>query len=346
MRRIIIWPATALVVAAAVIAGGCGGSDSGSAAEAASTTATAASGEQLKVVATVSPLTNIVANVAGGLADVEGVVPEGENSHEFEPAPSVAELLSSADVIFINGLHLEEPTKELAAANLKDGAEIVELGNGTISEGEYIYDFSFPEEGGDPNPHLWTNPNYAKRYAEIVKDTLSERDSANADAYQANYETLAAQIDEFSAALMEASQTVPEAQRKLLTYHDSFPYFARDFGWTVIGAVQPSDFAEPTPKEVGDLIQQIEAEGIPAIFGSEVFPSPVLDQIANETGAEYVDDLRDDDLPAEPGAPEHSLLGLLQFDYVTIIEALGGDAAALQAVDTSNPVSDEAVYPQ
>ena len=346
MRRIALLLATALAVPAlAVAAAGCGGSESGTAAITPAAT-TAADGERLKVVATVSPLTNIVANVAGGLADVEGVVPEGENSHEFEPAPSVAKLLASADLIFVNGLHLEEPTRELAEANLKEGAEIVQLGDGTITEEEYIYDFSFPEEAGDPNPHLWTNPNYAKRYAEIVKDTLAERDPANTEAYQANYDQLAAQIDEFSGALEEATRTVPEEARKLLTYHDSFPYFARDFGWTVIGAVQPADFSEPTPKEVGDLITQIEAEGIPAIFGSEVFPSPVLDQIAGEGGAQYVDDLRDDDLPAEPGAPDHSLLGLLQFDYVTIVNALGGDASALEAVDTSNPVSDEAVYPQ
>ena len=67
---------------------------------------------------------------------------------------------------------------------------------------------------------------------------------------------------------------------------------------------------------------------------------------AREGGAEYVDDLRDDDLPGEPGSAEHSLLGLLGFDYTTIVEALGGDASALQAVDTRNPVGDEAVYPQ
>lgn len=331
----------AVLAAGAVLAlsaAACGGSDGGDAA--------AANDGRLKVVATVSPITNIVANVAGGLADVEGVVPEGANSHEFEPAPSVAKLLASADVIFVNGLHLEEPTKELAEANLADGAEIVQLGDGTISGSEYIYDFSFPEEGGDPNPHLWTNPLHAKRYAEIVKDTLSARDPANAAAYQANYNGLAAQIDAFAAALRDATATVPEDRRKLLTYHDSFPYFARDFGWTVIGAIQPADFSDPTPREVAELITQVRDEDIPAIFGSEVFASPVLDQIAREGGAEYVDDLRDDDLPGEPGAPEHSLLGLLQFDYTTIVEALGGDASALEAVDTGNPVSDEAVYPQ
>jgi ABC-type Zn uptake system ZnuABC Zn-binding protein ZnuA len=335
-------PLVALVtalVAAAVLAAGCGGGTSEG-------DTTASSADRLEVVATVSPITNLVANVAGGLVDVEGIVPEGENSHEFEPAPSVAAVLAEADVIFVNGLHLEEPTLELAEANLADGAEIVELGDGTITEDEYIYDFSFPEEGGDPNPHLWTNPNYAKRYAEIIKDTLSERDPANAEAYEANYEALAAQIDEFSAGLADATATVPEDRRSLLTYHDSFPYFARDFGWTVIGAIQPADFADPTPKEVADLITQVRDEGIPAIFGSEVFPSPVLEQIASESGARYVDDLRDDDLPGEPGTPDHSLLALLQFDYTTIVEALGGDPSALEELDTSNPVSDDASYPQ
>ncbi|MDQ3086883.1 MAG: metal ABC transporter substrate-binding protein, partial [Actinomycetota bacterium] len=287
-----------------------------------------------------------VANVSGGTANVRGVVPEGENSHEFEPAPSVAKVLAKADIVFINGLELETPTKELADSNLKDGAEIVELGNGTISEDEYIFDFSFSEEEGDPNPHLWTNPLYARRYAEIVKDTLAERDPDDAERYEANYEKLADQIDSFDEALREATETIPEEKRKLLTYHDSFPYFARDYGWTVIGAIQPSDFSDPTPREVARLIRQVREEKVPAIFGSEVFPSPVSKQIAREGGAKYVDDLRDDDLPGKPGEPDHSLLGLLQFDYTTIVEALGGDASALEAVETGNPVSDDAEYPQ
>ena len=112
-----------------------------------------------------------------------------------------------------------------------------------------------------------------------------------------------------------ATATVPEEDRKLLTYHDSFPYFAREYGWEVVGAIQPSDFAEPTPQEVAGLIDQIRAEHLPAIFGSEVFPSPVLEQIAAETGATYVDDLRDDDLPGEAGDPDHSYLGLMVFDF-------------------------------
>ena len=79
-------------------------------------------------------------------------------------------------------------------------------------------------------------------------------------------------------------------------------------------------------KEIADLISQVEDSGVSAIFGSEVFPSPVLEQIGRETGVTYIDVLRDDDLLGEPGDPEHSFLGLMQFDYVTMIEALGGEA--------------------
>jgi ABC-type Zn uptake system ZnuABC Zn-binding protein ZnuA len=107
-----------------------------------------------------------------------------------------------------------------------------------------------------------------------------------------------------------------------------------------------SDFDDPTPRDVAELIEQIEAADVPAIFGSELFPSPILEQIARETGATYVDDLRDDDLPGAPGDPEHSLLGLLRFNYTTITRALGGDPAAILAVDISPASPDQAVYPQ
>ena len=94
------------------------------------------------------------------------------------------------------------------------------------------------------------------------------------------------------------------------------------------------------------LIEQIDEEGVPAVFGSEVFPSPVLEQVANETGAVYVDDLRDDDLPGEPGEADHSWLGLMKFNFITMTEALGGDARAVESFEVRNVVPDEATYPQ
>ena len=288
-----------------------------------------------------------MANIAGGTASViTGVVPEGTNSHTFEPRPSDAATLESADIIFINGLVLEEPTKDLALANIKPSANICELGSEILPESEYIYDFSFPKEGGKPNPHLWTNPPMAKQYAQVVRDVLVRRDPSNAAIYESNFVAFAVKIDALDDAIKIATATIPEDQRKLLTYHDAYAYFAVKYGFTVIGAIQPSSFDEPTPKEIGQLISQVKNQNVKAIFGSEVFPSTVLEQIGAETGVRYVDVLRDDDLIGKPGDPEHSWLGLMRFNFATIVEALGGDATALNSLDVSNVVKDEAKYPQ
>jgi len=299
---------------------------------------------KLNIVTTVSPITNIVASIVGDLAEVRGLIPEGMNSHTFEPPPSAARTLGRADVVFVNGLKLEDPTRELAAANLKAGAEVVELGDRTIRPDEYLYDFSFPREGGKPNPHLWTNPPYAKEYARVARDTLARRDPSHADEYTANFEEFATKADELDAAMKAATATV--ARRELLTYHDAYAYFARHYGWKVIGAVEVSSFEEPHPREVAGLIKQVREVGVPAIFGSEVFPSKVLAQIGAEAGVRYVDTLRDDDLPGRPGDPDHSWLGLMKFNFVTMVESLGGDASALEAVEVGGGPPDRAVYPQ
>jgi len=301
----------------------------------------------LTIATTVAPITSIVANIAGGTSTlVTGIVPEGTNSHTFEPKPSDAKTLENADIIFTNGLALEEPTKDLALANLKDGANICELGTQVLPESDYIYDFSFPKDGGKPNPHLWTNPPMAKQYAQVVHDVLVRRDPANAAMYDTNFAAFSAKVDALDAAMVTATATIPESQRKLVTYHDAYAYFALHYGYTVVGALQPSSFSEPTPKEIGDLINQVKTENVKAIFGSEVFPSPILEQIGAETNVRYVDVLRDDDLIGEPGDAEHSWLGLMRFDFVTIVEALGGDASALKSLDVSDVAMDTAVYPQ
>ncbi len=300
---------------------------------------------KLLVATTVSPMTSIAANIGGDLVDVQGIVPEGTNSHTFEPAPSVAGLLSDADLILVNGLKLEDPTIELAQANKRAETEIVELGNEVLPESEYIYDFSFPKEEGKPNPHLWTDPVLAGEYATVMAAKFSELDPENATTYDANLQAFLAKVDALADAL-EADQASVPGGIKLVTYHDAYAYVAQRYGWDVVGAIQPSNFAEPTPSEVAALIDQIKSENVSAVFGSEVFPSPVLEEIANESGAQYIDDLRDDDLPGEPGDPEHSYLGLMRFDYVTMIEGLGGQAPLLRALDVSDVVPDNATYPQ
>ena len=294
---------------------------------------------RLTIVSTVAPITDIIANIGGDHINLSGIVPEGVNSHTFEPSPSDAIALADADLIFINGLHLETPTLDLAEANLGDGAEIIQLGELTITPDAYVYDFSFPKDGGSPNPHLWTDPFLALEYAAIVRDKLSERDPENSDYYHANYDTFAARIAVLDEAIVATTASIPAENRKLLTYHDSFAYFAPHYGYTVIGAIQPADFSQPSAREMAGLIDQLRAENVPAIFGSEVFPSTTLDQIGREAGVAYVDTLRDDDLPGEGGDANHTYLGMMVENLRTMARALGGDPSLMDSVDVS-PIPD------
>jgi ABC-type Zn uptake system ZnuABC Zn-binding protein ZnuA len=302
----------------------------------------------LAVVTTVSPITSIVENIGGVRIRLEGIVPEGVNSHTFDPAPSVAKLLSDADLIVMNGLLLEEPSLEMARANKKDGAVILALGDKAISREEWVFDFSFPESDGNPNPHLWTSPVLALKYAELVRDQLVAMDPSNAGYFNENFDAFKKRIEDLDERIATAIETVPARNRKLLTYHDSFPFFGSRYGMEIIGAVQPSDFREPSAREVARLIDQVKDTQVPAIFGSEVFPSPIMEQIAKEGGAEFIDQLSDDDLPGEPGDPRHTYLGLMLTNVEIMVDALGGSVEALAGFDAGLVFEgdSEAKYPQ
>jgi ABC-type Zn uptake system ZnuABC Zn-binding protein ZnuA len=199
-----------------------------------------------------------------------------------------------------------------------------------------------------PNPHLWPNPQHADKYAEIIHEKMVALDPANKETYDRNYEELNRRLDMLHEQMLIAAATVPEANRKLITYHDSWAYWAPVYGFTVIGAVQPSDFSEPSAQEVADLIDQVREENVPAVFGSEVYPSDVLEQIASEGGAEFIDDLRDDDLPGAPGDERHTYIGLMVQNMEIMLPALGGNADAMATVPTDLVFEDEssADYPQ
>ena len=317
-----------------------------SACSSAATSGTSPSTEGLLVATTVSPITSIAASIGGDRVRIEGIVPEGTNSHTFEPEPSVAALLSTADLILVNGLKLEDPTLALAEANKKPDAKVVEIGTNVLPESDYIYDFSFPKEEGKPNPHLWTDTTYTIKYAEAIRDELSALDPANASYYSDNFAAFEKKVNELDAAVRKDQQTVPAGNLKLLTYHDAYAYFAKNFGWEIIGAVQPKNFSDPNPSDVASLIDQVTAQNVKTIFGSEVFPSKVLEEIGRATGATYENSLRDDDLPGAPGEAGHSWLGLMKYNYATMIKGLGGQTPTIDAVVVESSVPDTAVYPQ
>jgi ABC-type Zn uptake system ZnuABC Zn-binding protein ZnuA len=297
-----------------------------------------AANKTLNVITSVSPITNIVKNIGGDKINLTGLVPEGVNSHTFEPVPSDIVKLSNADLVIINGLFLEDNIEKVVNESLKNKPDIqlLKLADDTINSTGWIFDFSFPKEQGHPNPHLWLNPENAMNFANLTKDKLIAMDPNNTDYYTENakkYITLLKQLDE---GIKAAVQSVPPENRKLITYHDSWAYFAPRYNMTVIGAVQPSDFSEPSPLDIAKLIDQIKTEKVPAIFASEVFSNRITDQIAKEAGVNIVQTLSDDALPGNLTSPNHTYVGMMLDNMENMVVPLGGNTSSLSNINPEN----------
>ncbi|MYC24090.1 MAG: zinc ABC transporter substrate-binding protein [Caldilineaceae bacterium SB0662_bin_25] len=377
------------------------------------TTAAPTEEERPRVVVSILPLANIVYNIGGDRIDLDAIMPPGADPHTFEPRPSDAVKLAQADLIFVNGMHLDETTMRLAEANLKDGAKLIELAAAVAGPDELLYGIEHhhghaeeddhedehedgdehghaeeddhdedgdehdhedddehghadeddhedddehghaeeddhddeehahaeeddhDDEEGEPDPHLLLDPNFAIRYAKVIFVTLAEHDPDNRDYYESNFNKYTARLVALDEAIQAATATIPESNRRLLTYHDSFGYFAIRYGYTVIGAIQPNDTSQPSAKEVAALIDQLREEGVPAIFGSILFPADVIDQIASETGV-TVSTLLDDGLPGGPDDPEHTYIGMMVQNMRTLAAALGGDPSLMDGVEVGN----------
>jgi manganese/iron transport system substrate-binding protein len=287
----------------------------------------------LRVVSSVAPVTDIVRQIAGDRVTLTGAIPEGVDSHTFRPQKDVAALVSGADVIFLNGLRLETPLMELADTVGVPADRMVLLGDAVLPPSDYRYDFSFPRSSGKPNPHVWMSPLYGRAYARVVAEELCRRAATECTVFRANLRAFEERIGQVDAAMRTAFATIPGAKR-LLTYHDAYAYFAAEYGWEVVGAVQPADFGRPSKSEVAQLVRQIRTAKVKVLFGSESFPGSVIRQLSTASGARYVTDLSDDDLPGEPGDANNTYVAMLVENYVIVTEQFGGDPAALRTVPT------------
>ena len=251
-----------------------------------------------------SLLANHIYNIAGDHATITQVIPQGTDPHSYEPAPSDVVKLAEADIVFIRGAARPEVVRARIAAIVGDANKVVLLAPLVIDAGEYIYD-----DHGAIDLHMGGDPIFVSRFAEVICDTLVDRDPDNAAAYQANYDEYAARIEELDAAIRAVTASIPEENRQLYSYHNSFGYFARRYGYTVLGSIQPHDFSEPSAHDVAEIIELLREKKLPAIFGSSFTPSPVMEQISRETGVPIFM-LEDDDLLGEPGDPEHSFINM------------------------------------
>lgn len=282
----------------------------------------------VRAVATVAPLADLVQQVLGDRGTATSLVPPGTDSHTYEPRPDDVAEIEGADAYFGNGLGLNEGALALAESAMAGGGPIVRLGERALDEDELLQDH---EAGHDPghehrvNPHTWLHVPFAMAKVDVIAEVLAEVDPEGAETYHANAGSYREELRRLHQSIAESAATVPDGHRTIVTFHDAYRYFADAYGFEVVGAVQPSDVSEPAPGEVAALIDQIRAEDVPAVFGSQTFSDDVSEQIAAETGAAYYTGLSDDVLPGNPGDSEHSYVGLVAHNARVIIDGLGGN---------------------
>lgn len=330
------------VVAASTAAFGSAGADETTATEAPpavpnpAPTGTTVPAVRMKVVVSDPANAALVREVAGDLLEVESVVPPGANGHTYEPVPSDAVRAATADLYIENGRGLNDSVTRFVRANARPGTPVVTLAD-VIPDEEVISTDSAEQiaahgHAHSYNAHFWTDPLYAVAYVQTITAALGALDPPNAAIYSQQATAFTERLRAMDGFFRAAIASIPERSRKLVVYHDSWSYFGRRYGIPVVGAIQPVSFSEPSADEIRRMVDQIRDEAVPAFFGSEVFPSDVLDALAAETGATYYSDLSDEELPGEPGSPEHSYEGMMIRNVRLITSALGGDAAILDAL--------------
>jgi ABC-type Zn uptake system ZnuABC Zn-binding protein ZnuA len=295
----------------------------------------------LRVVATTNLIADVVAQVGGDHIESTGLIPVGADPHSFEPRPRDLITLNQADVIFINGLGLEEGIEPILES--LDGNGIVVAVNEGVEtramsehgeEGAHDHsdddhsddageaDLHAAHEHAEGDPHTWFSVRAVMQWVANVEQTLSALDPAHAADYAANAAAYQAELLALDQELQAMAEVLPPERRKLVTDHESIGYLADAYGFEVIGTIIPSlsTLASPSAAQLAALQDQIEAEGVPAIFvGTTVSPN-LAEQLATDASV-VVAELYTGSLSAADGsAPTY--LDFMRHNMSVITDAL------------------------
>ena len=303
MRRLLAVLLTLLTVAA------CGGSPNSSA---------TAPINAYQVITTTSIFADLAKMALGDAAHIESIIPAGADVHTFEPSPSDVEKIQSADLIIANGLGLDGWIQSLIDAAGKGEADTLLLGEGLDQESGWVY-LSNAETPGTFDPHIWLDPKGAVLYVQRIADHVSRNAPDLAQRIAAASADGITKINAIDADLAVDFAAIDPDQRKIVTMHDAFGYFARAYEIEIVGVAVASPGQDPSAQEIRALIDAIREAGVTALFSEVQLPSKVLDQIAAETGATVLQDLYSDALGASPA---DSYLGVMRTNADAILGAL------------------------
>jgi ABC-type Zn uptake system ZnuABC Zn-binding protein ZnuA len=302
---------TVLLVALGMILAACGSSAGSSGPASAGSPAITPGPGAVRVVTTTTVFADIVQSVGGTRVDARSIIPPGVGPEDYEPKPDDAKSLATAQLIVSNGVGLDDFLDRLLSSGSGGNTPHLVLGDGIppiMVEGE-------------ANPHFWLDPTLVKQYyLPKIVTALSAIAPADAATFQANAAAYGAQLDALDAELKAQIETIPQASRKLVTFHDAFPYFARHYGFELVGVVLSNVGQEPTASELAALVQKVKAAGVKAVFSEAQFNPKLAQALADEAGIkQVVTTLYNDALGP---APADSYLGMMRWNVDQIVEAL------------------------
>jgi len=301
--------ASGLILLATVFSA-CGGGNGDS-----PTTSTPAADTKLHVVATTVQITALTKEVGGDKIQLTGIIPAGADAHEFEPKPSDLTSIENAELILRHGIGLDDWLDDTLEAG--NDATVVTVTDGITTAKD--------EEDGEEidDPHVWHDPDNDKIMIDDISKALDNADPDNELTYDANAAAYKQKLDETKAQVQWMIDEIPAENRKLVTNHDAFGYFARAFGLEVVGAVIPSisTQSEPSAKDTADLLDTIRQQHVKAIFAESSVNSQLATTLANDAGVTIVDDLYGDSL-GPPGSGADTVDGMLLTNARKIADAL------------------------
>lgn len=265
-------------------------------------------GSGLTVVTSTTVLADFVRQVGGDRVSVTALVPKGGDVHTFDPSPSEAVSVSHARLIVLNGLGLDDWL--LSFAEQAGAADTPQL-QLAVNQPDVVYI-------GD-NPHLWMNAAYAAIYVDEIRLKLIEIDPAGQATYDANAARYGEQLATLDTWARQQLATIPAQERRVVSFHDAFPYFAAAYDLEMVGVLVEAPGQDPSPAEVARLIESIRQSGVKVILAEAQFGSQLAQTIGDETGVTVVNDLYTDSLG---NPPVDTYDGALRWDVERITAAL------------------------
>ena len=283
------------------------------AATAASPTSSAST--QIKVVTTMSILADMVKQVGGDRVTAQNIIPIGAGPEDYQPTPQDAQTIAQPDIVFFNGHGLEEWLDDLFKSAGKQGQPQIAVSEDLQAVDVGSADF---KEG---NPHFWMDATYGAKYVEKIRDGLIQIDPAGKEAYMQRADAYSKELLALNDQLKQQAATLPADARKMVTNHDAFPYFAKEYGFTIVGNVLGNPEAEPSAGEFAQLVKKIKDEHVKAVFSESQFSPKLTKSIADEAGVQVVSNLYTDTL-GDDASGVTSYADMLRYDMKTIVDAL------------------------